>query len=249
MKMIRIVLVQLCGCALVGASLTTLAQTVKPAAAPKAAKAPYYIDPAVLRLEALVADPPAVGSPANNAELAELHRVEQTRTAAQVAAAKADEENESLFAYKTVLGPGFSAEALPLTAELGAHVKNEQSVAGGALKAVFTRPRPYQTDKTLHPVCALTEAANSYPSGHALTGYLEGLTLAEMVPEKRDEILTRADEYAHNRLVCGVHYPSDVEASRRVAYVVFGYMMATPKFQHDLEAAKAEMRAKLGTSK
>jgi acid phosphatase (class A) len=37
-----------------------------------------------------------------------------------------------------------------------------------------------------------------------------------------------------------------VEASRKVAYVVFGYMLATPKFQHDLAAAKAETRAKLG---
>jgi acid phosphatase (class A) len=105
---------------------------------------------------------------------------------------------------------------------------------------------PYQADSTLHPVCALTEAPNSYPSGHALTGYLEGFTLAELVPAKRTEILARADDYAHKRLVCGVHYPSDIEASRRVGYVVFGYMMATPQFQRDLAAARAEMQAKLG---
>jgi acid phosphatase (class A) len=125
------------------------------------------------------------------------------------------------------------------------HVKNEQSVAGGALKATFARPRPYQTDKTLHPPCALTAAQNSYPSGHALTGYLEGLTLAELVPEKRTELLARADDYAFNRLVCGVHLRSDLEASRRAAYVIFGYMMATPHFQHDLAAARAELHAKL----
>ena len=49
-----------------------------------------------------------------------------------------------------------------------------------------------------------------------------------------------------SRVYNGVHYPSDIEASRRIAYVVFGYMMATPKFQQDLVAAKAEMRPKLG---
>jgi len=38
-----------------------------------------------------------------------------------------------------------------------------------------------------------------------------------MVPEKRTEILERADVYAHNRLVCGVHTASDLEASRRIA--------------------------------
>lgn len=242
MKTLRIFALWMCGCA-----LALPAQTMKPAkpagAAPKTA---YYIDPMVLDLASLVPPPAAVGSAANTAELAELHRIEQARTPEQLAAAKVDEADEDMFLYKTVLGAGFNAEALPVTAELGVHVKNEQSVAGGALKAVFQRPRPYQTDKTLHPACELTEAANSYPSGHALTGYMEGLTLAELVPEKRTEILARADEYAHNRLVCGVHYPSDVEASRRVAYLVFGYMMATPRFQHDLAAARVEMRTKLG---
>jgi acid phosphatase (class A) len=223
------------------------AQTAKPAKPPAAApKTAYYFDPAVLDLSALVPDPAAPGSAADNAELLQLHEIERTRTAAQVAAAQADEKEEDIFAYKTVLGARFTAEALPLTAELGAHVKNEQSVAGAALKLKFQRPRPYQTDKTLHPACAVTDVPNSYPSGHALTGYLEGLTLAEMLPEKRTEILARADDYAHNRLVCGVHHLSDIEASRRVAYAVFGYMMATPRFQHDLAAARAETRAKLG---
>jgi acid phosphatase (class A) len=83
-------------------------------------------------------------------------------------------------------------------------------------------------------------------TGHALTGYLEALTLAEIVPEKRPEILERADNYAHNRLVCGVHYASDIEASRRIAYVVFGYMLATPRFERDLAAAKLELRSKFG---
>jgi acid phosphatase (class A) len=229
------------------ATLGGQAQEMKaPKAAGAAPKAAYYIDPSVLNVGALIADPPAVGSAEDKAELAELHRIERTRTAAQLAAAKADEGNENLFLYATVMGAGFNEDALPVTAELGAHVKNEQSVAGAALKKVFARPRPYQEDKTLHPACAVTDVPNSYPSGHALTGYLEGLTLAEIVPEKRDAILARADEYAHNRLVCGVHHASDVEASRRVAYVVFGYMMATPKFQSDLAAARAETRAKLG---
>jgi acid phosphatase (class A) len=211
-------------------------------------KAAYYIDPTVLDLQDLIPGPPAADSAANKAELTELHRLESARTPEQVMAAKTDEGEEDLFLYKTVFGAEFNPDTLPVTAELGVHVKNEQSVAGAALKAIFQRVRPYTTDKTLHPVCELTEAPNSYPSGHALTGYLEGLTLAEIVPEKRTEILARADDYAHNRLVCGVHYPSDVEASRRVAYVVFGYMMATPRFQRDLAAARAETRAKLSLS-
>jgi acid phosphatase (class A) len=215
-----------------------------PTIAPKA-KTAYYIDSAVLNVGLLLPEPPAVGSPANNAELAELHGIEEARTPEQVAKAKADDQEEDMFVYKTVFGPGFTAEALPLTAALGEHVKNEQSVAGGQLKRYYQRPRPYQTDATLHPVCGLKSVHDSYPSGHALTGYLEAFTLVELAPEKRAEILSRADEYARNREVCGVHYPSDVEASREAAYVVFGYMLSTSKFQHDLAAAREEMRAKL----
>jgi acid phosphatase (class A) len=70
----------------------------------------------------------------------------------------------------------------------------------------------------------------------------------QLVPEKREQIFERADEYVHNRLVCGVHYASDIEASRRVAYAIFGSMAASPNFQRDLAAAREEMRSKPGLS-
>jgi acid phosphatase (class A) len=231
--------------------LAAAAQAQQAATAPGAKngrppRAAYYINASVLNVSTLLPDPPAVGSAANNAELAELHRVEKERTPAQVAKAQADDAEEDMFVFKTVLGPRFAADALPITAALGAHVKNEQGIAGDELKRHFQRPRPYQTDPTLHPVCPVKPTADSYPSGHSLTGYLEAFTLSELLPEKRTEILARADDYAHNRVVCGVHYPSDTEASRRVAYAVFGYMLATPKFQQDLAAARVELRAALG---
>jgi acid phosphatase (class A) len=206
----------------------------------------YYIDASALNVDALLPNPPTVGSPENNAELAELHRIENKRTPNEVAQARVDDAEEDMFAFKTVFGPGFTPEALPITAALGEHVKNEQGVAGGDLKRHYQRPRPFLTDSTLHPVCPAKPTNDSYPSGHSLTGYLEAFTLIELVPEKRAEILARAEQYARNRLVCGVHYPSDTEASRRVAYAVFGYMLATPKFQRDLASAKVELRAKLG---
>jgi acid phosphatase (class A) len=216
------------------------------AAALKPVKVAYYIDPQVLTISTLLPPPPAVDSAANKAELAELHRIEQARTPELAAKAKADEDEEDMFVFRSVFGANFTAGTLPLTAALGVHVKNEEGVIGGQLKLHFQRPRPYQSDTTLHPACGVGAKPDSYPSGHGLTGYLEAFTLAEIAPEKRAEILARADDYAHNRLVCGVHYGSDVEASRRVAYAVFGYMLATPRFQRDLAVAREEMRAKLG---
>ena len=81
---------------------------------------------------------------------------------------------------------------------------------------------------------------------HTILGYLEAFTLAQIVPEKRNQILERADEYAHNREVCGVHYPTDVASGREAAYAVFGAMMISKEFQQDLAAARAETRKVLG---
>jgi acid phosphatase (class A) len=79
-----------------------------------------------------------------------------------------------------------------------------------------------------------------------MSGYLLAFTMAQVAPEKRQEILLRADEYAHDCVVCGVHYPSDTEASRRLAYTIFGYMMGNPRFQQDLAAAREETRRRMG---
>lgn len=201
-----------------------------------------YIDLRTLSLKNLVAAPPATSAPQTLAELAEVHRIESVRTPAQIAAAKADDAEEDIFIFRQVMGPSFTPENLPKVAALSTHVHNDESVISGILKALFQRPRPYQTDKTLHPVCKVTDVHNSYPSGHSVTGYLLALTLIELVPEKRDAILARADEYAHNRLVCGVHYRADIEASRSIAYAAFGNMLTNPRFQNDIAAAKQELQ-------
>jgi acid phosphatase (class A) len=170
--------------------------------------------------------------------------MEQGRTPAQKAAAEFDDKDEDMFLYANVLGVGFNADALPLTAALSAHLRNDVSIVNGPLKARFGRPRPYHFDHTLHPICE-TNKENSYPSGHAFNGYAYGLTLAEMVPEKSAEILARADAYARNRMVCEAHYASDLEASRRAAYALFGYLEGNARFQAELTAARTETRRAL----
>jgi acid phosphatase (class A) len=147
-----------------------------------------------------------------------------------------------------VLGENFSAENLPLTVALSSHIRNDEGVAGKPLKTTFARPRPYQFDSSLHPVCALSKEPNSYPSGHTLSGYLLAFALVQIIPEKQQQIMQRADNYAHNRLICGVHYPSDLDTSRKMAYVMFGYMLANPRFQKELAAAREETRLHLGLS-
>ncbi|CAN5688568.1 hypothetical protein BH10ACI4_BH10ACI4_16800 [soil metagenome] len=173
-----------------------------------------------------------------------MHRVESSYTPAQIAAARYDDQNADIFLFKSVLGPAFTPQDLPQVALLSKRVLNDMDGINGPLKSLHGRPRPYAFDPSLHSVCGISKG-NSYPSGHGLRGYLYAFTLIQLVPEKSSEILDRADDFAHNRVVCEAHYPSDIEASRRVSYFLIGAMLANPRFQQDLDAARLELRQHL----
>jgi acid phosphatase (class A) len=206
---------------------------------------PVFISADQTRAAQILMTPPAADSKITQDELAALHRIQSQRTNEQIARAQADEADQSMFVYRDVLGDKFDPAKLPATALLAKHVKNDEGISTDPVKDQFKRVRPYNLDKTLSPVCKTKTIDDSYPSGHATVGYLNALVLIEMVPEKRDEILARADEYAHNRLVCGVHYKSDIQAGKLVGYTLHAAMDANPQFQKELASARIELRQAL----
>jgi acid phosphatase (class A) len=211
-------------------------------ALPAAAKEPIFVTPEQSEAAMILPNPPAEGSDEQKAELAQLHEIEKNRTPAQAEAANADAENETIFLYKSVFGDAFTEQNLPLTAAFGKRVANDEVPNATAAKSFFHRMHPYAVDKTLNPVCKAKAKDDSYPSGHTTVGWLLGLALVEMVPEKRQEILSRAMDYGHSRLVCGVHYPSDTIASRSLSYAVHAVMAQNPQYKQEMAAAKAELR-------
>ena len=215
------------------------------ATAPALARDPSFVAASQTRADLILMAPPAPDSAITRSELAELHRSESSRTKAQEQQAIADEADESMFLYRTVLGEKFTAANLPLTAAFAKRVKNDEGVNSTPAKEAFQRMRPYNLDKTLHPVCKTKTKDDSYPSGHATAGYLNALVLIDMVPERRDLILARAADYANNRLICGVHFPSDIEASKLLAYVTHAVMANNPQYQKEMAVARAELRAAL----
>jgi acid phosphatase (class A) len=112
-------------------------------------------------------------------------------------------------------------------------------------KRYFQRNRPWAVDPSL-VACDYKPGANprsSYPSGHAMLSYSEGLVLAELMPEQAQAILGRARDYAYSRVVCGAHYASDLEASHVLASELVMLMMKNKKFAAALKASKAELKA------
>jgi acid phosphatase (class A) len=193
--------------------------------------------------------PPAPSSAINEAELAELHVIEAARSEADVAAARADADDKSVFLFRTVFGDKFAKESLPALDALGAKLAHDENEAIEETKKEFHRRRPYNADKTLHPVCKTTDKDDSYPSGHATHGYVLALALIDIAPELRDAILARADAYGRNRLICGVHYPSDVAAGRLTAYAIHAVIALDPRYRAEVDAAKAELRRALGSAR
>jgi acid phosphatase (class A) len=250
MKRSRVVWAVVIGLRLAFAAALVFGQAAPVSEAPNAVKAPKvkvpnFVDPTLFDLTALLPPPPAQDGPVTKAELAEIHQIEATRTPAEVAAAQYDDQHEEMFLYATVIGPSFTEQGFPITAAFSAHVRSDAGLVDSPLKAHYGRPRPYNFDKTLHPVCE-TNTAGSYPSGHSMNGFVFGFVLAQMVPEKKAEILARANEYAHHRMICEAHYASDIEASRAEAGFVVGAMMANARFQKEMAAAKVEIRGKIG---
>jgi acid phosphatase (class A) len=65
--------------------------------------------------------------------------------------------------------------------------------------------------------------------------------LAELAPSRADAILQRGRDFGDSRVICGYHYPSDIEAGRTIAAGVIARLHADASFRRDLDAARAEL--------
>ena len=68
------------------------------------------------------------------------------------------------------------------------------------------------------------------------------VVLAVALPSKAHAIMARADDYAESRLVCGVHFRSDVTAGRILGEEMGRSLLAKPAFRAEEAAAADELR-------
>jgi acid phosphatase (class A) len=228
--------------ALAAAGLPAGAQTMD---APRPPKTLQVLTPDQVDPRRLLPPPVKDGSDVQKNDLAEVERVYHARTPERRAQAEWDDKHESAQLFSATLGPSFDLAKLPATAKLLAEVETEQSVVANIAKAYFKRNRPWAIDPTL-VACDYRPNApplTSYPSGHATLSYSLGYVLAALMPDKAQAILARAQDYAYSRIVCGAHYPSDIEASHVLGTELAMMMLQNPGFQAQFQAARAELRA------
>ncbi len=129
------------------------------------------------------------------------------------------------------------------------------SFSGADFFGITRSNRDYLTG----PVQALRKSP-AWPSGHTTYGYTESLLLAELVPQRFSQMVTRGAEYGNDRIVIGAHYAMDVIAGRTLASYDLAHLLAnnpaylnqgkfspTPitDYPAALQAAKADLTAKL----
>ncbi|HEY4266312.1 MAG TPA: phosphatase PAP2 family protein [Micropepsaceae bacterium] len=230
-----------------------------------------YLKPGQVDALVLIAPPPAGEIQAR--DLADVLRAQAARTPALVQ--RSLDDKVDIFGFGNVLGPKFKAENIPVATAFIRKVQRETGAEINLVKDCWERPRPFVVSKDVHPPgtfaqdmmikpgtvekntaphdagspCKPVEqpaVSYSYPSGNANFGTTVAILLAAMVPEKRGEIFARGWEYGDNRLVAGVHFPSDIESGRISATAMVAVMMQNPAFKSDFTAAKAELRNALG---
>jgi autotransporter-associated beta strand protein len=67
-----------------------------------------------------------------------------------------------------------------------------------------------------------------FPSGHTNAGYLAAFAMAYAVPERYQELLTRASELGNNRIFSGMHSPFDVMGGRVMATALAAAILNDP---------------------
>lgn len=97
-------------------------------------------------------------------------------------------------------------------------------------KRYFKYARPYRWSDKVRVVPQLVPAKSSkpagdggFPSGHTAEAWRDALVMAYLVPQRYQEMITRAVRMGENRIHAGMHQPFDVIGGRMQALAVVSY--------------------------
>lgn len=206
-----------------------------------------YLAGSEITYRGYLAPPPAAGSLEETLDIAAVNALQATTTPERWTIAEADED----FVYpqfEAAFGGPIDREHTPRLIHLLNEALHDAAIPTFAGKSFFARARPYQRWQ-LTRVCGEAappppepdpEDRSSYPSGHAVYGWTTALVLAAVAPDRGPQLLARGHDYGLSRVICGVHFPSDVAAGQALASAVVARLQTAPAFQQDLACAKAE---------
>jgi acid phosphatase (class A) len=198
----------------------------------------YYVLPTQVDLSQ-VPPAPAAGSAVDKEDLAAVLRWQAVRTDAQCAAAnaQADATYDEFFGEVSPFGN-------PAPKEVENIFQKVRTDAGSIVylqKEQYKRPRPFLRDPAITP-CLARESGYSYPSGHSTTARVFGLMLSDLVPANAAKFMSYADQGALNRVIGGVHHPSDVEAGKTLGDAIYKALKQNRTFNTDMDTLRRDLK-------
>lgn len=192
--------------------------------------------------------PPAENSPdfARDKALYHIGHAAKGTERWELAAFDADIRANAGAWFKDAFGMVITPEHTPATYELLFSLARRLHDAGASAKAHYMRKRPYMYFDAAGSTCAPQDEEKlrtngSYPSGHTALGWGMALVLAELSPERQSALLRRGHEIGQSRVICGVHWQSDVDAGRLVASATVAQLHNDAVFTAMLANARDEV--------
>lgn len=209
----------------------------------------YLSGPLIQALADAVPPPPVAGSAP---DLADKSRSAQFRTLEDsdrwlLATAHAELRPPlALQHFDCALGLRLGSATTPNLNRLMQRLFHDADAAAELAKARVFRPRPVGDDPERRACQRVNDAGRkgaSYPSGSSTVATVYGEAFAALEPQRATDARRIAREVGLSRLVCGMHYPSDVAAGEVLGKAVFEAAAAMPVFDADLAAARSELAA------
>lgn len=214
---------------------------------------PYFELSELPELYEIMPAPPAFDSPEFANDIVRYcwgkqQRMDPERVALAIADAEWDDHVKVFGQYAEAFGLTITPEDTPEIWKLLETSLATTDPMRKYCKAQYGRQRPFERFDDAMPSHEEDDlrGEGSYPSGHSLRGWGIALLLAQIAPERANEIFRRGWDYCNSRVIVGAHWQSDVDASRAAASIGFCALQGSPAFRAQMEKAQEEYAVKTG---
>jgi len=195
---------------------------------------PFYISESWYEtLKAKTPPPPTKDSPEQKEDEKELRALQVSRTPKECERAQREVKANLQSLYGPTDGILTEKDVKSLRPFFD-KIQNDADFFVQKLKTETTRPRPFTSMKDLKP-CVPKEVTNAYPSGHAVIAYLFAAVLTDIFPAKKQQFQERAQVIGKDRILSGMHHPSDVETGKKLADFIYEEMKKSKIFQGEIK--------------
>ena len=202
-----------------------------------APKEPKYISNSLLpNFKQQLTPPPGKTDKAQQNDETELLALQKLRSSEDCKRAT----TEVMVSVNSFFGPPYG----PLTSQTAKdlapffeQIRNDADYYIQILKKEYPRQRPFLYMKDIKP-CVAKEVTGAYPSGHSTIAKLYALILSDMYPDKKMLLLKRADQIALDRVIVGMHHPTDIQTGKKLGELIHSELQKSSPYREAFTRVK-----------